>query len=91
MSVYRLKKALNNNNSSSYDFSSSEEDNTFSLDSTDSSSEIINNKIVNSKYKRVICDVCGKEYCTNNSGKHRATKYHKMFLNFNRKFINLFN
>lgn len=37
------------------------------------------------KYKYVECEICGKTYCTNNTGKHKKTQYHIIHSNLNKK------
>lgn len=39
----------------------------------------------NIKYNWVECEICGKEYCTKNSGKHKQTKHHQLYANLNSK------
>jgi hypothetical protein len=46
-------------------------------------------KSENSKYKYVECDICGKRYCTSNAGKHKATQYHMICANLNKKMKKL--
>jgi len=41
--------------------------------------------IMKGKYKYIECNICGKLYCTNNSGKHRKTQYHKLHEKINNK------
>jgi len=43
----------------------------------------------NTKYNYVKCEICGKEYCTKNSGKHRKTQHHQLYENLNSKLKKL--
>lgn len=45
--------------------------------------------IENPKYKYATCEICNKRYCTKNSTKHRATQYHIICSNLNKRLKDL--
>lgn len=69
----------------SIDTSSSDTSTSYSIDETSSEEEVLNKP----KYKRITCELCGKQYNTTNSGKHRATKYHQLYANMNKRLLKL--
>lgn len=88
----------------SSDSSTDSDTNTYSLEGNVSSDDISNDMsydndsndsneqdelYIKPKYKRVLCEICGKEYCTNNSGKHKATKHHQFYANMNKKLLRI--
>jgi len=84
-----LKKnelSSSNDDLDSYSLTNESSDITESSESSSYIEEIPNKNL---KYKRIICEICGKEYCTNNSGKHRATKHHQLYSKMNKKLLKI--